>query len=159
MNVLCLDPVAANSLRHLEVVSSYACSHSHTMMPFFGCVSVHVDRDAGTVSRTGAASWTNSMECDRNLKYGAVGDKCHRVREENTVRLLTTVEAIGLHDKDVRLGKAELEELAASMGRKRRKSSGVILPKINGFGRALKREASMVSHAVERYRDTATFLG
>ncbi|KAK5166866.1 uncharacterized protein LTR77_007595 [Saxophila tyrrhenica] len=159
MNVLCQDPVAANALRNVEVVCSFTCAHAHTIMPFFGCVSVFFDRKAGTVTRTGAESWTNNMECDRNLKYGLVGEKCQRVREERVATLLQEVQAVGLHEKEGGFRKDELEELAARIVKKRRKGSGVVMPKVNFFGRALKREASVVGGALERYRKSSSFLG
>lgn len=153
MNVLCLDPVAMNALRNLEVVSSFTCSHNHTMMPFFGCVSVFVDRTNHTVIRTGPESWTNQMLCDRNMKWGVVGEKCIRVREENVVRLFEGVQAAGLHEKEREITGGELEELAKKV---KAKKASTLMPKVS---RAIKREASMVSNAVERYRETATFLG
>jgi len=159
MNVLCVDPVAANALRNIEVVSSFACYHAHTMMPFFGCVSVFVDRDAETVTQTREDSWTMKMECDRNLKHGLVGEKCNRLREETVVRLLREVEAAELHVKERDVRKGVLEDLAVRMAKKKQKKQGVIMKINSGVGRALKREASMVGATLERYRETATFLG
>lgn len=148
-----------NALRNLEVVSSFICSHNHTMMPFYGCVSVFVDRTNHVVMRTGEESWTNNMLCDRNMKWGMVGEKCIRVREEQVVKLLEEVKAAGLHEKEREVTGGELEELAKKVGGKKGKGGrrgSTIMPKV---GRAIKREASMLNNAVERYRETATFLG
>jgi hypothetical protein len=93
------------------------------------------------------------MECDRALKYGEVGEKCKRVREENVQWLMAEVQASDIQNKEIAMMKTDLEALAERMGKKGKKS------KFNLIGRALKKEASMVNNTVERYRQTATFLG
>ena len=115
-----MDKDALACVRQIEVVADYWCPHKKQIMPFYGSVSVLIDRDQGSIKES-IYSWPNWRQChgDRSDIDPSKEGKCRSIREEHLNRLHCEVELMGLHKEDCELSREFMEELAGRLGKKR----------------------------------------